>query len=177
MKKWLVSFIAVPLLLVGCSSGNEAEQPNEIDVAALEVKVNILTPEKVAVNEPVVLAAHVQQNGEHVNDAGSVKFEIWESGYQDQGQMIDGELDTDGVYKAEITFDDDGVYYMRAHATARGMHVMPKQKIVVGNPDMTQVKDDNSSDTMVDMGDHGDHDTTETEEDLSSTEKETEHNH
>lgn len=177
MKKWLASFVALPLL-VGCSSGNEAKQPNEVlDVAALEVKVNILTPEEVAVNEPIELAAHVQQNGEDVNDADSVQFEVWESGYRDQGQMIDGELDSDGLYKAEITFGHDGVYYMYAHTTARDMHVMPIQQIVVGNPDMSQVKEDNSSDSADDMVDHSNHDPAGTEGNHSSTESESEHNH
>src|SRR5690606_22002734 len=104
------------------------------------------------------LAAHVTQNNENVDDAESVKFEVWESGYRDNGQMIDGKLDGDGVYKAEITFDHDGVYYMFAHTTARGLHVMPKQQLIVGSPDMSKVKEDNSSDSMeMEM----DHDTTE----------------
>ncbi len=88
-----------------------------VDVAALEVKVDILTPEQVAVNETVELAAHVHQNDKNVDDA-SVKFEVWESGYRDKGQMIDGKLDSEGVYKAEITFEHDGVYFMYAHTTA-----------------------------------------------------------
>lgn len=150
MKKWLVSLVAVPALLMGCAS-NEAEidtNDEPIDVAALEVVVDILTPEKVAVNEAVELAAHVTQNSENVNDAESVKFEVWESGYRDSGQMIDGELDANGIYKADITFDHDGVYYMFAHTTARGLHVMPKQQIIVGSPDMSQVKEDKSDSTM-----------------------------
>lgn len=150
MKKWLISLVAVPALLVGCSGDEPEIDTNEepVDVAALEVVVDILTPEKVAVNEPVELAAHVTQNKEDVNDAESVQFEVWESGYRDQGQMIDGELDENGVYKAETTFDQDGVYYMFAHTTARGLHVMPKQQIIAGTPEMSQVKEDDSDSSM-----------------------------
>lgn len=170
MKKWLLSLIAVPALLMGCSSDETKVDTNKepIDAAALEVMVDILTPEEAAVNETVELAAHVTQNKEDVNDAESVEFEVWESGYRDQAQKIDGELDADGVYKAETTFDHDGVYYMYAHTTARGLHVMPKQQIIVGEPDMSQVKEDESDESMdmdMDMqghdGSHGD--TTETE--------------
>jgi len=64
--------------------------------------------------------------------------------------MIDGEFTEDGVYTAEYTFDHDGVYYMYAHTTARGMHVMPKQQFIVGNPDMSKVLEDNSSSSMED---------------------------
>ena len=40
---------------------------------------------------------------------------------------------------------------MYAHTTARGLHVMPKQEIVVGNPDMSKVLEDTASSSM----DHG----------------------
>lgn len=150
MKKWLLSLIALSALLVGCSSNDSKVDTNDepVDVGALEVVVDILTPKKVAVNEPIELAAHVTQNKEDVDDAEAVQFEVWESGYRDKGHMIDGKLESDGVYKAEFTFDHDGVYYMYAHITARGLHVMPKQKIIVGNPDMSKVIEDHSSDTM-----------------------------
>lgn len=150
MKKWLFTFITVSALLVGCSSSETEVDTNDepIDVEALEVKVNILTPQTAAVNESIELAAHVTQNNENVDDADSVQFEVWESGYRDDGQMLDGKLEGEGVYKAEITFDHDGVYYMYAHTTARGLHVMPKQQIIVGNPDMSKVKEDEGSDSM-----------------------------
>ncbi|MDN4493161.1 FixH family protein [Ureibacillus aquaedulcis] len=186
MKKWLLSLIAVPALLVGCSSNEPEVDTNEvpIDAAALEVVVDILTPEKVAVNETVELAAHITQNKENVNDADSVEFEVWESGYRDDGQMIDGEFDADGVYKADITFDHDGVYYMFAHTTARGLHVMPKQQIIVGEPDMSQVKEDDSDNSMdMNMEGHGDThgNTSETEAEMNHTEhnstEDSEHDH
>ncbi|MDM5335031.1 FixH family protein [Ureibacillus composti] len=156
MKKWLVSLIAVPLFLLGCSSNEPEIDTNDepVDISALEVKVDILTPEKVAVNETVELAAHVTQNDENINDAESVKFEVWESGHRDAAQMLEGKLDEDGVYKAEITFDHDGVYYMFAHTTARGMHTMPKQQIIAGNPDMSKVIEDEGSDTVEKMEEH-----------------------
>jgi len=183
MKKWLLSLVAVPVLLIGCSSDEPKVDTNEepIDVEALEVKVHILTPEEVAVGETVELAAHVTQNKENVDDAESVQFEIWESGYREESKKIDGELDADGVYKAETTFDHDGVYYMYAHTTARGLHVMPKQKIIAGQPDMSQVKeDDNSHDSMdMNMEEHGDSSDTEGEANHSGhdTQEESEHDH
>lgn len=166
MKKWVLALVAVPFLLMGCGDKTKIDTNNEpVDVEALEVKVDILTPEKVEANEPVELAAHVSQNKEDVNDAESVKFEVWESGFRDDAQMINGELDADGVYHAETTFDHDGVYYMFAHTTARGMHVMPKQQIIVGNPDMSKVVEDEKSDKM--NMDHS-NDKTEMKHDMST---------
>ncbi|KGR75780.1 FixH family protein [Ureibacillus sinduriensis] len=182
MKKWLLSLLAVPALLVGCASDEAKVDTNDepIDAAALEVIVDILTPEEVKVNETIELAAHITQNKENVNDAQSVEFEVWESGFREDAQMIDGELEADGVYKAEITFDHDGVYYMYAHTTARGLHVMPKQKIIVGQPDMSKVKEDDSDNSM-DMNMEGHVDTSEADGEMNHTDHdssdESEHDH
>ncbi|MEG0472519.1 MAG: FixH family protein [Solibacillus sp.] len=151
MKKWMYSLVAIPVLLFGC--GGEEPEVDTLDsgVMPVEVVVEIQTPEHLNVNETIQLAARVTQSNEAVNDAEEVKFEVWESGLREDGRMLDGKLTEDGVYAVDYTFDHDGVYYMFAHTTARGLHVMPKQQLVVGNPDMSKVLEDGSSSSM----DHG----------------------
>lgn len=151
MKKWMYSLVAIPVLLFGC--GGEEPKVDTLDsgIMPVEVVVEIQTPEHLNVNETVQLAARVTQGDEAVEDAEEVKFEVWESGLRDDGQMLDGKLTEDGVYAIDHTFDHDGVYYMFAHTTARGLHVMPKQQLVVGNPDMSKVLEEEGSASM----DHG----------------------
>lgn len=163
MKKWFYSLVAVPFLLVGCGGDPEVETLDTAEVPAI-VDVHIQTAEKLNAGETIQLAARVTQNEEAVNDAKEVKFEVWESGLRDEGEMLDGELTEDGIYVADYKFDHDGVYYMFAHTTARGMHVMPKRELIVGNPDMSKVLKDTSSNSM-------EHDEEHNEE------KEEEHNH
>ena len=80
---------------------------------------------------------------------------------------MDGVLDKEGVYKADITFDHDGVYFMYAHTTANSIHVMPKQQLTVGSPDMTHVlpederADMNTMDHGKDASDNMDHEESE----------------
>jgi len=174
MKKWLFALIAVPALLVGCGEKKEEALP-EPEVPQIP-EDEILTPKEVPLNETIELAAHVEQGGKNVDDA-VVEFEVWESGKRDEGQMIDGKLDKDGVYKATTTFDHDGVYYMYAHTTANGVHNMPKQEILAGSPDMTQVlpedeKSNNSMDNNMMNHDNGTSDDTDQTE-----EKKDEENH
>lgn len=158
MKKWFYSIVAVPFLLVGC--GEEELQTDANTEAPAIVEVAIQTAEQLTIGE-TTLAARVTQGDEVVADADEVKFEVWESGLRDDGEMVHGTLAEDGVYAADYTFDHDGVYYMFAHTTARGMHVMPKQKLIVGNPDMSKVLEDTSSNTM----DHSEHDEEKKDED------------
>ncbi|MFJ7733497.1 FixH family protein [Lysinibacillus sp. NPDC097231] len=148
MKKWLLALIAVPALLVGCGEKKEPVTLKEPEMPQM-LEVEILTPKEVAINKTIELAAHVDQGGKNIDDA-VVEFEVWESGKRDEGQMINGKLEKDGVYKATTTFDHDGVYYMYAHTTANGIHNMPKQQITAGTPDMTQVlpEDKKTDDSM-----------------------------
>ena len=157
MKKWFLSLLAVPALLVGC---NEEIDTNEAGSAMPQpVEVTILTEERLPVGEKVKLSAQVKQGDEFVEDAEEVKFEVWESGLREAGVMLEGVLTKEGTYEVDFTFDQDGVYYMFAHTTARGMHEMPKIELIVGNPDMSKVLDDNSSNSMNDdeESDHGGH--------------------
>ncbi|WP_042476634.1 FixH family protein [Bacillus ndiopicus] len=161
MKKWFLSLLAVPMILAACNDEPEVDTLDS-GIMPQEIVVEIQTPEAVAVNEEIDLIAYVTQGEEAVDDA-SVQFEVWESGLKDEGHMIDGELDKDGVYKAKFKFEHDGVYYMFAHTTARSLHVMPKQQIIVGSPDMSKVLDDKSDNSM-NKGDHNNHKEEDAEE-------------
>ena len=150
MKKLFLTLAMAAVLAVGCGAEDDSVDTLSNGEVPVEIIVEVLTPEKLNVGEATTLEVKVTQSGEAVNDADSVDFEVWESGLRDEGTMIDGEFTEDGVYTAEYTFDHDGVYYMYAHTTARGMHVMPKQQFIVGNPDMSKVLEDNSSSSMED---------------------------
>ena len=158
MKKVVLTAM-LALALAACTS--EAETPidtNDVVEEIVEVKVEILTPEHVDANVPILLEAKVTQGDDVVNDADNVKFEVWQSGMRNAGTMLDGEFVGGGIFQAEMTFDEDGVYYMFAHTNARGMHVMPKQEITVGNPDMSKVLPDDSSIEMIHEDEQSDSD-------------------
>ena len=146
MKKWLLSLLAIPVLLAGCME--EIDTNEDGSYIPQLVEVTILTEETLPVGEKVKLSAQVKQGDEYVNDVEEVKFEVWESGLRDDGVMLDGVLTKDGIYEVDFSFDHDGVYYLYAHTTARGVHVMPKKELIVGSPDMSKVLEDNSSSSM-----------------------------
>ncbi|WP_277587084.1 FixH family protein [Psychrobacillus antarcticus] len=150
MKKALAVLVIAMMTLAGCGEKEATGTSTSNNEGTLEeVVVDIQTAETQSVDD-VVLSAKVTQSDEAVDDA-TVEFEVWESGLRDEGHMVEGNLTEDGVYEANYSFDHDGVYYMFAHTNARGLHVMPKQKLIVGEPDMSTVLPDESDDSMSHM--------------------------
>jgi len=151
MKVKIISALSMITLMLGACGNKEEVHTDHQTGMMQEVSVEIQTPKELPVGEEVILSAKVTQGEEAVNDA-HVEFEVWESGLRDDSVMIDGELTEEGVYESSYTFDHDGVYYMFAHTTARDMHVMPKEELIVGNPDMDNVLPDNSDNSMKNHG-------------------------
>lgn len=151
MKKTLAVLALATMTLVGCGDKETTESTagHHNEGTLEEVVVDIQTAETLSVDD-VVLSAKVTQSDKAVDDA-VVEFEVWESGMREEGHMVEGNLTEDGVYEANYTFDHDGVYYLFAHTNARGLHVMPKQELIVGKPDMSKVLLDESDDSMSNM--------------------------
>src|SRR5699024_4272704 len=129
MKKF--SVMAGMLLIVGlftaCSSNNNE---NNLEDELPELNVDFDVPETADPKENVHLEALVTYDGEPVEEADEVLFEIWESGNEDDSEKIEADNEGEGVYTLDYQFDEDGVYEMYAHTTAEGLHTMPKNKLL-----------------------------------------------
>ncbi|GAF22022.1 hypothetical protein JCM19047_1752 [Bacillus sp. JCM 19047] len=128
VKPLLVGGILVLIALNGCMQGEQEEW----DVPDL-VDVDIQVEEHIPADSETVLRAHVTQGEEDVNDAEEVVFEVWRDQERDAGQLIEGELEADGVYATPYAFGEDGIYIVQTHVTARDLHVMPTQMMIVGD--------------------------------------------
>ena len=145
MKKMM--WLGLPfLLLAGCGS-EEADSAGTGEMIE-EVMVEFNTEPQADPAEEVLLSVTLSQGDEVVEDASEVVYEVWESGDRNNSEMITAEHTKDGIYEAETSFEEEGLYYMQAHTTARGMHVMPKQEITVGNPDPDSIVPDDSDDSQ-----------------------------
>jgi hypothetical protein len=120
-----IAMIGLAVLLSGCGqTKQEAEEP-----AILDVKIDVKSPIKL--NKKTEIACIVTYGNEKVTDADEVKFEIWKHG-SEQHEMIKAPHKGDGTYAIEKAFAEPGTYSIVAHVTARNMHNMPKQDVVVG---------------------------------------------
>ncbi|MCP8966959.1 FixH family protein [Ectobacillus ponti] len=129
MRKWMILPGMLVLILAGCSSKEHNNTGNSV---MKEVKVEVKTaPEKLEANKKVEVQALVTQDGKAVEDAESVKFEIWKEG-SEKHDMLTAKHKDGSVYAADETFSEDGVYHIIAHTNARDMHTMPEVKVTVG---------------------------------------------
>jgi hypothetical protein len=125
----------VAMILSACGSNQSNSYENKAPVA-IDVTLNV--PSKAKVNEKVILMAEVKQGNEKVKDADEVKYQIWENDDINDSKMLNAKNEKNGTYSSKAVFDHDGVYHVQVHVTARGMHTMPKTKIIVGNPQQTK---------------------------------------
>ncbi|MBQ0140805.1 MAG: FixH family protein [Kurthia sp.] len=141
MRKWMISLFAVSILLSGCSSEDDKATADKTPSTLTEVKVKFLTPEKNSNQTELLLQVEVTQGKEKIEDATSVQFEIWPSGERKtNAQLVDAKYVENGIYEATAKVKADSVYYAYAHTEARGLHVMPKQKFIIGQPDLNKVQ-------------------------------------
>ncbi|WP_188048426.1 FixH family protein [Bacillus sp. CH30_1T] len=139
----LVGFLA--LIIAACGNSNEDNGAKEDEkLEAIEAKLDV--PEKGEKGETVSLSTKVTQGEENVEDAGEVKYEIWKNGHKEESEMIEAEHDKEGVYKAEKTFEEDGMYTVQVHVTARDMHTMPKAEIAIGEVEVEEHGEESGDD-------------------------------
>ncbi|QKS69945.1 FixH family protein [Paenalkalicoccus suaedae] len=145
------ALLATSALVVACGTNEENANNNTSgnmvsieDVNLDPVDVEVMAPDTADVAEEVELSALVTQGDELVDDADEVTFEIWMEGAKSDSEMIDAELPgEEGVYAILHTFDEDGLYHVQPHTTARGMHVMPVHSIEVGDVEVASNEAEN----------------------------------
>ncbi|PIC65131.1 hypothetical protein CSV79_02375 [Sporosarcina sp. P13] len=157
MKRFgiLTLSIVMTALLAACGQDDvptEAELPEPIEV-------ELTVPVTADVMEPVTLTTLVTQGEEKVEDATEVEYEIWQEGKKEDSISVETTNDKEGLYSATTTFENNGVYHVQVHVTARDMHVMPVKQIQIGEVNVEGHVEGHKSHEATDG--HHDHSTTE----------------
>lgn len=129
----LISVSAAVIILTGCgnSEGNGGPSSEEMDsLEPIEVEINMA--EKAEAREEIEIGAYVTQAEQPVTDAREVSFEIWKEGEKKDSEQILVEEPVEDKYSIAYTFDEEGVFHVTAHVTARNMHRMPTEEITIG---------------------------------------------
>lgn len=141
MKKHLSLILFIGLaFLVACSNNNVNETADTEEL--IELHVDFEVPETAEIDETIEVTATVTYGDDLVTDADEVTFEYWIDDNKDDSQTIESTNNGDGTYTAEITLEEEAVYSIYAHTTARGLHTMPKKSVIVGNAEMPEHHDE-----------------------------------
>lgn len=127
--KYITILFVVALLIAATGCTTSAKPPQELP-DLIQVQMNM--PETFAALEAYELQVQVSQGQTPVEDADEVMFEIWLEGSKEESEMIAAAHQGKGIYSVMKTFPEDGLYYIQSHVTARSMHAMPKQSVLVG---------------------------------------------
>lgn len=137
------SLTAIILLTAACGQSEEnQEQDGENINSAEPIDVEIDMAEEAEADEEIEIGAFVTQGEETVTNANEVMFEIWKEGEKEESEEIIAEEPENEKYLIHHTFNEDGVYHVTAHVTARGMHSMPTEEITVGKAEQQEEEHD-----------------------------------
>ncbi|MBU9719853.1 MULTISPECIES: FixH family protein [Bacillaceae] len=157
LKKSIFALIVTSVLaLAACGQGDGDESDShgansELNLDPLAVE--LIMDEEGDPGTEIVIQALVTQGEEKVDDASEVIFEIWEQGQKEESEFIEVEESLgDGVYELVHIFENENIYFVQPHVTARGQHMMPVGEIKIGDAPERLEEDE------LDDHDHMDHD-------------------
>jgi len=166
MKRSLfgVMIASLALVLAACSSSNDdVDTSDETPQSLIPVEAEFNIEEQKQPGDEITLEVEVTQGDEAVDDANEVSFEVWMANDKEHFEMIESTHDGDGIYSATYNVEEEAVYFVQVHITARGTHVMPRMEVTVGNPDTTEVEEGN--DESHDQNDEDSHEQDEEDHD------------
>ncbi|HWO75297.1 MAG TPA: FixH family protein [Bacillus sp. (in: firmicutes)] len=127
----IILLLLMAFLLAGCGKEEHAPNGNNEQIPEM-IEVDLSVPEQTSPGEEITIEAKVTQGGEEVEDADSVKFEIWNKEDKETSVIKPYENKSGGTYAVKHTFPSDGVYVVQVHVDARNLHVMPLSEVQVG---------------------------------------------
>ncbi|WP_057913820.1 FixH family protein [Peribacillus muralis] len=139
MKKNICIFLIFifSILLCACSL--------EKDVTALykeetPLEAEIIIPASFSANTQETIKAVLTQGGNKVENADFVHFKIWKHDGSLKYSMEQAEKEGNGTYTLSKSFDGDGLYYIKVHASNDGSIIMPQKQFVVGRLSESELK-------------------------------------
>ncbi|MBM7602850.1 hypothetical protein JOC75_000820 [Metabacillus crassostreae] len=127
------TFYLLPILLlflIACS--------NQKDVVKLypqesPINIDILLPETITVNENTNFKVQLTQAGQALENPDFVHFEIWNQEGTDYHSMEEAVEEGNGIYSLSKALEQEGLYFIKVHASSNGSIIIPQKQFVVGS--------------------------------------------
>lgn len=124
-KKIAALTLAGAVFLSGCAAGNPEARLAE------PLETYIYLPESISADIPETFTVHVTENGELLETADDITIEVWQEAAE-ESQWIEAQSSEAGVYTAEASFEEEGLYYIQAHVSSGDVSSMPVKSFTVG---------------------------------------------
>jgi hypothetical protein len=135
-KKWnYINLIILSLMLGACSPNEDAA---ELYRQESPLQADITMPQAFSGDEPFRIS--LTQEGQKVDDANFVHFEIWKADGTFRLPMEEAEPAGDGTYTFNQKLNEDGLYYVKIHAGSNGSIIMPTKPFAVGELSKSDVE-------------------------------------
>ncbi len=121
--------IGLSLVLAACSlnTGVASLYKEESPLHA-----DIQIPASFKENVEDVISIALEQNGERVENPEFLHAEIWKQDGSLSFPMEEVEQDENGAFYVKKDFDEDGLYFIKLHASSNGSIITPKKQFIVG---------------------------------------------
>lgn len=121
--------IGLSLVLAACSlnTGVASLYKEESPLHA-----DIQIPESFKDNAEDVISIALEQNGGSVENPDFLHAEIWKQDGSLSFPMEEVEQDENGTFYVKKDFDEDGLYFIKLHASSNGSIITPKKQFIVG---------------------------------------------
>ncbi|RIW34751.1 hypothetical protein D3H55_08870 [Bacillus salacetis] len=131
MKKTplLISLMLVGFLLNACSLRDDAAELYHLE-QPLKAEINI--PSEFSASEEESIEAVLTQNGKKVENPDFVHFEIWKQDGSLHYPMEEAEVLGNGIYRVSKEFNQDGLYFVKVHASSEDSLIIPQKQFIVG---------------------------------------------
>lgn len=128
-NRCILLIVILSTLLSACSLKQDVEKLYKEEAP---LQAEIIIPNNFSANEQETIKAILTQNGERVEDADFVHFEIWKQDGSIKYSMEEANELGNGIYSISKDFDHDGLYFVKVHAGHNGSIILPKKQFVVG---------------------------------------------
>ncbi|KIL45617.1 FixH family protein [Jeotgalibacillus soli] len=144
MKRLLQGLVLgnIVTVMVACGGTDDNTGAEETTQSLVPVEVTFNIDEQAEPGDTLTFEVEVTQGDEQVDDAHEVTFEVWQPNHKEHSEMIEATNEEEGKYIASYTFEEESLYYVQAHVTARDTHVMPRMEVLVGDPDLSAIEDE-----------------------------------
>ncbi|MFJ8257453.1 FixH family protein [Peribacillus asahii] len=144
------SILLVLVLLAGCQETEMPEGKEVNSTVTTPLVASISSVGDLVAGKEIIIEASVKQGKEVIQEADEVLIEIRKSG-SDERTMLGAKNIGEGKYQVLHTFPDSGKYFVIAHVTTKGLHVMPEKEFVIEEHKPSETSAHPSSDFSIDF--------------------------